>query len=92
MYQQGNDPTVIVEAPPEAIYPINEKSVKYISITIVVLGCCCIILQIIGMTMGVGLSETAAGIWSGVGVSVQNVMEERALNILMNVINLITKI
>ena len=72
MYQQANGPMVVVQTPSKNIYPINEKCVNGISVTIVVLGCLCIILQIVGIAYGIGLSEAAAGIWSGVWVSVNS--------------------
>ena len=67
--QPGHPPMVIVQGPPKNAYPINEKWVTLIGVSILVLGCSCIILQTTGIVIGIGLAAAAAGIWSGAWVS-----------------------
>ena len=68
MQQQSNGPAVIIQPATKVTYPVHEKCVLGISISILVLGASCITLQIAGSATGIGLGAAGAGIWSGVWV------------------------
>ena len=69
MQQPLIEPTIVPQSPPTKRYPIQEKAVYGLGLTIVILGILCILLQIAGSSIGIGLGEAGTGIWCGIWVS-----------------------
>ena len=73
MQSQINGPVII--QPPTSGYPLH-RSVIGMGIALIVIGGLSIVAQIAGMAVGISLSDSGAGIWSGIFVILRFIISQ----------------